>query len=73
METTVNISGMTCAHCVSSVTEELTAINGVEKVGVELKAGGVSRATITSTTGIDPVQIRDAVADAGYLVAAGEA
>ncbi len=25
METTVNISGMTCAHCVGSVTQELSA------------------------------------------------
>ncbi|MHB1172834.1 MAG: heavy-metal-associated domain-containing protein [Lacisediminihabitans sp.] len=73
METTVNISGMTCSHCVGSVTEELTAIEGVENVDVELNAGGLSRATITSTTGIDPVQISDAVADAGYLLVAGEA
>jgi len=71
METTVNISGMTCAHCVGSVTEELTAIEGVENVDVELNAGGVSRATITSNTEINPEQISEAVADAGYLVVAG--
>ncbi|MDH6238607.1 heavy metal-associated domain-containing protein [Cryobacterium sp. CG_9.6] len=70
METTVNISGMTCAHCVGSVTEELTAIEGVENVDVELNAGGVSRATITSNTEINPEQISEAVADAGYLAVA---
>lgn len=72
METTVNISGMACAHCVGSVTEELGSLEGVENVDVELNAGGISRATITSTIALDSERIGDAVADAGYhLVAAG--
>ena len=46
--TTLNISGMTCGHCVASVTEELKALDGVSEVSVDLNAGGVSTATVTS-------------------------
>ena len=73
METTVNISGMTCAHCVGSVTEELSALEGVENVNVELNAGGVSHATITSATALDSERISDAVTEAGYHLVTAEA
>ncbi len=49
VSTTVNVSGMTCGHCVSSVSEELEALSGVEKVDVDLNAGGISTVTITSS------------------------
>jgi len=32
VDTTVNISGMTCGHCVASVTEELQELDGVQEV-----------------------------------------
>jgi copper chaperone CopZ len=60
---------MTCAHCVSSVTEELTAIDGVENVTVDLNAGGTSRVTIHSAAPIDPDTVRAAVEEAGYSLA----
>ena len=47
VSTTVNVSGMTCGHCVSSVSEELEALAGVEKVDVDLNSGGISTVTIT--------------------------
>ena len=73
METaTLNISGMTCGHCVASVTEELKAVNGVDDVQVELNAGGISTATVTSNRSISPAELSEAVAEAGYqLVDAG--
>lgn len=70
---TVSISGMTCGHCVNSVTEELTALAGVEKVDVELNAGGVSTATVSSSSELSKAQIGEAVAEAGYLVVADQA
>jgi copper chaperone len=70
---TVNVSGMTCGHCVSAVSEELEALAGVEAVDVELNAGGVSTVTITSTKELSPSEIGEAVAEAGYLVVANEA
>ena len=36
METQLSISGMTCGHCVASVTEELSAVEGVKDVRVDL-------------------------------------
>ena len=42
MTTTVNVSGMTCGHCVSSVKEELAEVPGVTAVDVDLNSGGIS-------------------------------
>jgi copper chaperone CopZ len=71
--TTVSVSGMTCGHCVSAVSEELEALAGVEAVDIELNAGGVSTVTITSSNDLSPSEIGEAVAEAGYLVVANEA
>ena len=73
ISTTVNVSGMTCGHCVSSVSEELESLAGVEAVDVELNAGGISTVTITSSQELSPSEIGEAVAEAGYLVVANEA
>jgi copper chaperone CopZ len=71
--TTVSVSGMTCGHCVSAVSEELESLAGVEAVDVELNAGGISTVTITSSNELTPSEIGEAVAEAGYLVVANEA
>ena len=73
VSTTVSVSGMTCGHCVSSVSEELEALAGVEKIDVDLNAGGISTVTITSDTELSSSEIGEAVAEAGYLVVANEA
>lgn len=73
ISTNVNVSGMTCGHCVSSVSEELESLAGVETVDVDLNAGGISTVTITSTQELSPSEIGEAVAEAGYLVVANEA
>jgi copper chaperone len=73
VSTTVEVSGMTCGHCVSSVSEELEALAGVESVDVDLNAGGISTVTITSDKALSRSEIGEAVAEAGYLVVANEA
>lgn len=73
MNTIVNISGMTCGHCVASVTEELQEIDGVENVEVDLNKSGASTTTITSNKELSHSEISEAVAEAGYLVVANEA
>ncbi|WP_409047929.1 heavy-metal-associated domain-containing protein [Microbacterium sp. HA-8] len=65
----VLVEGMTCSHCVMSVTEELTAIDGVKSVSVDLNAGGTSRVTIHSAAPIEAAQVRAAVEEAGYTLA----
>lgn len=65
----VLVDGMTCSHCVASVTEEIAAIDGVESVSVDLNAGGASRVTIRSAAPVDAARVRAAVEEAGYALA----
>lgn len=60
------VTGMTCGHCVASVTEEVTDIPGVENVEVDLPTGAV---TITSAEPLDDAAVRAAVEEAGYQLA----
>ncbi|MFF2372134.1 heavy-metal-associated domain-containing protein [Agromyces sp. NPDC058110] len=66
---TFGVAGMTCAHCVGSVTGELGRLEGVTSVDVELVAGGVSRVTVQSTSAVGADEIASAVDEAGYEVA----
>jgi copper chaperone CopZ len=63
MQTTINVSGMTCGHCVSAVTMELSLLPSVTEVDVDLESGQV---TITSDTGLEPAQLATAIDEAGY-------
>ena len=60
---TFTVTGMTCAHCVSSVTEEVSEVAGVDGVEVDLDTGAL---TVTSSTPIDPAAVAAAVTEAGY-------
>jgi copper chaperone len=64
------VTGMTCGHCVASVTEELQEVPGVTDVRVELVAGGDSDVFVDSTGPLDLEAVRAAVAEAGYTVTA---
>jgi len=37
METKIKVDGMTCKHCVATVTDVLSEVNGVEEVNVSLE------------------------------------
>ena len=63
---TYTVTGMTCGHCVSSVTEEVQEIPGVNAVDVVLDTGAV---TVTSEDPIDEAIMRVAVEEAGYQLA----
>jgi copper chaperone CopZ len=60
------VVGMTCGHCVTAVTEEVSQLPGVTDVDVDLASGGL---TVTSETQVDEADIRSAVEEAGYEVA----
>ncbi|MBA3339248.1 MAG: heavy-metal-associated domain-containing protein [Geodermatophilaceae bacterium] len=60
------VTGMTCAHCVAAVSEEIGTLEGVMKVSVDLVEGGESTVHVTSETPLDPEQVRLAVDEAGY-------
>ena len=63
------VTGMTCSHCVASVTEELDELAGVREVSVDLVAGGTSTVTVTSDQPLDDDAVQAAVAEAGYQLA----
>jgi copper chaperone CopZ len=67
--TTLHVEGMTCSHCVSSVTEELSALPGVQRVSVDLVAGGVPTVTVDSDAPLDADAVAAAVDEAGYTLA----
>jgi copper chaperone CopZ len=59
------VQGMTCAHCVLSVREEVGEVAGVERVDVDLVSG---RLTVHGTD-VGDEAIRAAVEEAGYTAA----
>ncbi|MCD2111178.1 heavy-metal-associated domain-containing protein [Rhodococcus rhodochrous] len=63
---TYTVTGMTCQHCVASVTEEVQEIPGVENVEVDLATGAV---TVTSAESLDDAAVAAAVEEAGYNLA----
>jgi copper chaperone len=63
--TTYTVKGMTCGHCVSSVTEEVGEVPGVTGVEVDLPTGLV---TVDSDGPVDGAAITAAVEQAGYEV-----
>jgi copper chaperone len=65
MINTYTVSGMTCGHCVASVTEEVSAIAGVTNVSVDLESGLV---TVDSTEPVEADTFRAAIEEAGYTV-----
>ncbi|MEJ7648358.1 MAG: heavy-metal-associated domain-containing protein [Nakamurella sp.] len=60
---TYTVTGMTCAHCVASVTEELNELDGVNEVAVDLASGAV---TVTSDAPLTDEAVKTAVEEAGY-------
>ncbi|MFB9314626.1 heavy-metal-associated domain-containing protein [Nocardioides plantarum] len=60
---TYTVAGMTCAHCVASVTEEVSEIAGVTDVAVDLASGAL---TVHSDQPLPDDAVRAAVEEAGY-------
>jgi copper chaperone len=63
--TTFTVTGMTCDHCRRAVTEEISAVDGVESVDVDLASGTV---TVTTAGPVDRADIVAAVDEAGYAL-----
>ena len=56
------VPGMSCGHCRSAVSEEVSKVDGVEAVEVDLEAKLV---TVRGTS-IDQADVRAAIDEAGY-------
>ncbi|HST38449.1 MAG TPA: heavy metal-associated domain-containing protein [Conexibacter sp.] len=64
-ERAYSVGGMTCAHCVASVREELAEVAGVEVVELDLASG---RLVVRGEAADSQDAIRAAVEAAGYTV-----
>ena len=58
------VTGMTCQHCVASVTEEVNELAGVQEVDVDLASG-----RLHVVGDVTPEQVQAAVAEAGSYTA----
>jgi len=63
---TFDVVGMTCGHCVQSVTNELSKLEGVASVDVDLAAG---TATVESEAPLDRADVEAAIDEAGFELA----
>jgi copper chaperone CopZ len=60
------VIGMTCGHCVSAVSTELSRLPGVRDVQVDLPSGTV---TVAADGPLPLDEVRAAVDEAGYALA----
>jgi copper chaperone len=65
MGSVLKVKGMSCQHCVMSVTKALTQLEGIKNVQVYLAKGEVRFDNMNSVTSD---QIQKAITDAGYEV-----
>lgn len=61
--TQVTVAGMTCPHCVLSVVEELTDLDGVSAVEASLENGAV---TVLADREVGRGEIAAAIDEVGY-------
>lgn len=65
-KTKLKIGGMSCQHCVKTVTDALTELEGVQRAKVNLRKGeAVVRFNELRATSTD---LRDAITEAGFKV-----
>jgi copper chaperone CopZ len=60
------IEGMTCSHCVNSVTTAVSAVPGVESVEIDLVPDGRSTLTVIGDDALSEETLANAVVGAGY-------
>lgn len=65
MKKKLNISGMTCMHCVMHVQNALKELDGVTEAKADLKD---KNAVIELSRDVSDDQLKAAIADAGYEV-----
>ena len=68
MATTLKVKGMSCQHCVMSVTKALSQLEGIKNVQVNLAKGEVQ---FDNTKEVPPHRIEKAIQDAGYEIVQG--
>ena len=62
---TIKVKGMSCQHCVASVTKALSEIAGISDVQVSLEKG---EATFKEQSPVDEQIVKEAIARIGFEV-----
>lgn len=65
-ERVYNVPDVSCEHCVSAITKELTQIDGVQNVQVDLETKQV---TVVADDSVAEQQIREGIDEAGFDIA----
>ena len=65
MDATLKVKGMSCQHCVMSVTKALSQLDGIKNVQVDLAKGEVR---FDNTKEVASSRIAKAIAETGYKV-----
>jgi copper chaperone len=60
------VPDVSCEHCVSAITRELTQIEGVQNVHVDLNT---KKVTVEASEAVAEQQIRDGIDEAGFDIA----
>jgi copper chaperone len=68
IEKTLDVEGMSCAHCKAAVEGELRALRGIEKANADVARGTVEVYYDESKVGTE--DLKSAIEEAGYTVAA---
>ncbi len=63
-KTKLKINGMSCQHCVKTVKDALTALEGVQSAKVNLRKG--EAVVRFDELYVNPVNLRDAITQAGF-------
>ena len=62
---TYSVPAMHCGHCKAAVAEEVSAVDGVESVDVDLE----TKLVVVRGEGLDDAALRAAIDEAGYEAA----
>jgi copper chaperone len=65
-ERTYKVPDVSCEHCVNAITKELTQIDGVSVVNVDLDS---KKVTVVADDSVAEQQIRDGIDEAGFDIA----
>ncbi|MDT7726397.1 MAG: hypothetical protein QOI21_2973 [Actinomycetota bacterium] len=63
MKSVYTVRGMSCGHCASTITEQMTTLEGVQQVDVDVASGAV---TVTSQASLPQEQVSAVVSAAGF-------
>jgi copper chaperone len=65
MATILKVKGMSCQHCVMSITKALNQLEGIQNIQVDLQKGEVR---FDNTKALASNRIEKAIEEAGYQV-----